>query len=246
MKITTGLVLCFVSLPFFGCSGGNSSSSASKTRAQIFSDSSVTAFSQTAGVALSKPTFMDNLLGRAYAIDGNISCVEGAPVSFSLDAFGNTVMVDTSCNSSIDLSIRQGLLESLAGKTLIAEIGGCPGCNILGQGRILNFNSVGSFWGTYDNVVSGGSANCKDKYTFDQATGSVTIEHDVASSVAAGAVSQDCLDNEFPGATLDDYKQILNFRFINGKMEFDLETDFEDNGDYNRWCIKSVATNTCQ
>ena len=91
----------------------------------------------------------------------------------------NTVQVDTTCNSNIDLSIRQGLLESMAGKRLIMYHAG--GGNALSQNRAVIFNASGSFWTTYENINAGGVANCKDKLTFDQATGTVTIDSDITT-----------------------------------------------------------------
>lgn len=44
-----------------------------------------------------------------------------------------------------------------------------------GDGRTLTFNAVGSFWGTYNNIVAGGTPGCKDQLTFDESSGSVTI-----------------------------------------------------------------------
>lgn len=243
MKVVTSLFLSFTTMALLGCSGGSDSSTASSVRAQVFSDSSVTAFSQTGGVAFNKPTFMDSFIGKAYAIDGNISCVEGAPVSFSLDALGNTVLVDTTCNSKIDLSIRQSLLESMAGKHLLMYWGG--GHDTRADGRTLTFRAAGSFWGTYTNIVAGSAPNCKDKLTFDEATGSVTIENDSASSVAAGATNQVCLDSEFTGATADDYKKVLKFRFKEGNLEMHSDSTFPQDNDINQLCIDQNANGVC-
>lgn len=88
----------------------------------VFSDSSVTSFTQTGGVALRKPSVPEKainlIIPSAYAATGNISCFIGESVSFSADALGNTVNIDTTCSTSIDLSIRQQLLESMESSNL--------------------------------------------------------------------------------------------------------------------------------
>jgi hypothetical protein len=250
-----------ISVSFFGCSGGspagligdlssNGSPSDVHVRDSIFSDNAVTSFQQVGGVVINRPFLIDKLFSSAYAISGNIRCVEDAPVSFELDALGNTVQVDTYCNSNMDLNIRRKLLESMAGKRILMEYGG--GHDTRSEGRVITFNTVGSFWSTYDNIVSGAQNTghnehlCKDKMTFDQATGQVTIEHDVTSSLIAGTdTTQDCLNSEFVGATEADYKKILNYRFKDGMLEFDEGLDFTINNDYNRFCIDNDSDGLC-
>jgi hypothetical protein len=234
MKIAAGLLLSITTIALAGCS---SDKKASSVREQVFSDTAVTAFTQTAGVAINKPSLMDKIIPSAYAIDGNIRCVEGAPVSFQLDALGNTVQVDTTCNAGIDLSIRQGLLESLAEKQMLMYWGG--GGDTTGQGRVFTFNAVGSFWSTYDGIGSG-NAGCEDKLTFNQAAGTITIEHDKATG---GKTTQQCLDAEFKDATAEDYKQVLPFRFINGEMQLGIgDNDFSKPNDLVKVCITDNGT----
>lgn len=242
MKITTCLMLGISMIAITGCSG-DSSPAASTVRSQIFSDTAVTAFTQTAGVAKNKPSFIDNAFNSAYAVDGNIRCVEGAPVSFQLDALGNTVQIDTTCNAQVDLTIRQGLLQSMAGKRMLQYWAG--GHDATAEGRVLTFNAVGSFWGTYDNIEAGSAAGCKDKLTFDEETGSVTIEND-AMNYGGVATNQACLDAEFPGATANDYKRVLPFRFKDGKLQLDGTGtgNFVDGNDLVKICISS-AGNVC-
>lgn len=246
------LLLMIISFVFVSCGGSSGSSTAtSSVKETIFSDSAVTSFTQTGGVAHNKPSLMDKVFPSAYAVSGNIRCVEGAPVAFQLDALGNTVQVDTTCNTIMDLNIRRGLLESLANKRLLMEYAG--GSDSRAQGRALTFNAVGSFWGVYDNIVAG-SANtghnehlCKDKLTFNETTGQVTIEHDTFNSLAAGADStQDCLNSEFAGATLADYRKVMNYRFKDGKLEMDPDgLDFTVNNDYVRFCIDNNSNGVC-
>lgn len=253
MKIKSDYFLCFTILALFGCSGGSGSSpstSTSEVRSQIFSDSAVTSFEQTGGVAINKPSLMDKVFASAYAVSGNISCVEDAPVSFELTALGNDVQVDTTCDAGIDLSIRQGLLESMAGKRILMYYGG--GHDTRSEGRAIMFNAIGSFWGTYGNIPAGLSnqgnneQHCKDKLTFNQTTGQVTIEHDVTASLIAGVdTTQDCLNSEFPGATLADYKHVLNFRFKDGKLEMHSNNAFPMDSDINQFCIDQDANGIC-
>jgi hypothetical protein len=231
-------------------SGSSSGASDIHVRDSIFSDSAVTSFLQVGGVVINRPSLIGKLFSSAYAISGNIRCVEDAPVAFELDALGNTVQVDTNCNSNMDLNIRRKLLESMAGKRILMEYGG--GHDTRSEGRVITFNNIGSFWGTYDNIVSGAQNTghnehlCKDKMTFDQATGQVTIEHDVTNSLIAGTdTTQDCLNSEFVGATEVDYKKILNYRFKDGKLEFDEGVDFTINNDYNRFCIDNNVDGLC-
>ena len=235
------LSLMVISLVVTSCSGSNPATSQSgAVRSSVFSDTAVTSFEQTGGVASNKTNLLDKVLNTANAIDGNIRCVEGAPVSFELDALGNTVQIDTTCNSKMDLSIRQGLLESMAGKRMLQYWAG--GQNARPQGRVFTFNSIGSFWSTYDNIEAGSSPGCKDKLTFDQSTGTITIEHD---SVNSSTASQTCLDSEFVGATANDYKKVLPFRFIDGTMQFGTGTnDFSEGDDLVKLCISTVGT-TC-
>lgn len=263
-RLTFFIAMSFFLLVVVGCSGGspaglNSDPSSSGTpsgasdvhvRDSIFSDSAVTSFQQVGGVVINRPSLIEKLFSSAYAISGNIRCVEDAPVAFELDALGNTVQVDTICNSNMDLNIRRKLLESMAGKRILMEYGG--GHDTRSEGRVITFNAIGSFWSTYDNIVSGAQNTghnehlCKDKMTFDQATGQVTIEHDVLSSLLAGTdTTQDCLNSEFVGATEADYKKILNYRFKDGKLEFDEGLDFTINNDYNRFCIDNNADGMC-
>lgn len=257
-------VMSFVLFVAVSCSGGSSTGLSSDlssngsspgaaevhVRDSIFSDSAVTSFQQVGGVVMNSPSLIDQVFSSAFAVSGNIRCVEAAPVAFELDALGNTVQVETNCDSNMDLNIRRKLLESMAGKRILMEYGG--GHDTRSEGRVITFNAVGSFWGTYDNIVSGAQNTghnehlCKDKMTFDEATGQVTIEHDVVNSLIAGTdTSQGCLDSEFVGATEADYKKILNYRFKDGKLEFDQELDFTINNDYNRFCIDNNADGLC-
>ncbi len=236
-------VMLLSSLLVLASCGSDSGKSVSNgVRSQIFSDSAVTSFQQTGGVALNKPSLIDAVLPTAYAVSGNISCVEGAPVAFQLDALGNTIQVNTTCNSRVDLSIRQGLLASLASKRMLIYHAG--GGDVRSQARVLTFGSAGSFWGSYGNIEAGSSPNCKDKYTFSETNGTVTIEHDAAASTTAGAVTQTCLNAEFVGATAADYKKVIPFRFIDGKLQFDGTGtgNFVDGNDLVKACISSSGT----
>ncbi len=244
MKVATALILSFTTIALVGCSDSNKSSNAGTLRKQTFSDSSVTAFTQTSGVAINKPSMMDYLMNRAYAIDGNISCINGNAVSFDLTALGNNVQIETTCGDGVELSIRQGLLESMAGKRLLMYWGG--GHDTRGDNRSITFNPTTSFWGTYDKLEAGSKTGCKDKLTFDQATGTVTIENDsVNSDPLPSHNNQDCLDSEKPGATAEDYKKVLNFRFKNGKLEMHSNKNFPQDDDINQFCIDEDANNQC-
>jgi hypothetical protein len=234
-----------------GGSGSGTTSGTNTVKEAIFTDSAVTSFTQTGGVAHNKPSLMDNVFPSAYAVSGNIRCVTGAPVAFSLDALGNTVQVDTTCNDNMDLNIRRGLLESMAGKRILGSR--ANGTSILSEGRVITFNASGSFWSTYENVVSGNSNNghneqlCRDKFTFDETAGTVTIELDQTNSLLAGADTiQDCLNVQFNGATANDYKTILPFRFKDGKLQLDGlgTTNFVDSN-ILEFCIDNNSNSVC-
>jgi hypothetical protein len=246
------LLLSVMALALVSCGGGTSgpTTTTSNVKSAIFSDTAVTSFQQTGGVAHNSPSLMDKVFASAYAVDGNIRCVEGAPVAFELDAFSNTVQINTTCNSDIDLNIRRGLLESMASKRLLMYWGG--GHDTRSEGRALTFNAVGSFWATYENIPAGAGNTghnehlCKDKMTFDESTGEVTIEHDVTNSLIAGADStQDCLNSEFSGATLNDYKKVLHYRFKDGKLEMHSLIGFPQDNDINQFCIDQNSIGVC-
>lgn len=246
------LLLAFIILAFAGCKGDKSSSDELKgaLREDTFSDSAVTYFDQVSGLAQNRKSPLSYLLNTAYAIDGNIRCFTGSSVSFELEALGESVLINTKCNSEMDLKIRQGLLQSLAGKRVIMEWAG--GADARSTGRVITFRPQNSFWGKYDNVASGAPDRghqedmCKDSYIFNESAGTVTIELDVPGSTAIRSDSaQYCLDNEFLGATQDEYRKVLNFRFKDGKLEFHHKADFPNDNDLNRLCVDENADNQC-
>lgn len=242
-----GLMTCSLLLTLVACQGKSGSGSPS-VYTGTFSDTAVSSFEQTGGLAKYKPSAFEMVIPSAYAAEGSIRCVQNTPVTFDVIALGANLQIEANCDNNIDLSIRKDLLRSLAGKRLLMNRGG--GADAKPLLRVINFRPDATFWGIYDNVVAGHSnngqneQNCRDKFTFDEATGTVTIAYDNLASTAD--THQACLDNEFPGATEDDYKIVLAFRFKNGLLEMDPEgTDFEDNGDYINFCIDDNSDSQC-
>ncbi|MFG1523475.1 hypothetical protein ABMA67_00565 [Halobacteriovorax sp. RZ-3] len=184
---------------------------------QTFSDTAVTAFEQTSGIAeaTTGEEVINFVLPKAYAGGGDISCYSGERVSFQIDALGNTVQVDSTCSENIDVDIRRGLLSSLDGLAFYRSI--TDSSNRFGAIDFTSGGVNGGFqWDTPYTVaaVSDSSGtkpsglNCMEKYTFNRALGTVVLEFD--------------FDNSDAGCTGWTGQEVASFRFSNGFMEIDL------------------------
>ena len=241
MKALNLIMATVLAFTLVGCGsdGGSSGAGGSSIISGIFSDASVTSFTQTGGVAKVQPgpgqKIMNFVVPTAYAVDGNISCISGDSVSFQLDALGNTVNVSTTCTSltAMDLAIRVGLLESLDGRSIKRTV-----TDASYKDGALNF--VGGLnWDTDYSVRSINDANgdttvgdrCYDYYKFVQSTGKLEIRPDTANS------DGNCLCVTTPGHA-DCATDTVSFRFVNGYLELDLTNS--DNFDssavtYEKW-----------
>jgi hypothetical protein len=238
------LVTIFTLTLFLTSCGDDSSGGGSGIISSTFSDSAVSNFSQTAGIAHLRKSLpqktMDFIIPSAYAGGGNISCLSGDAISFQMDALGNTIDVDTTCSSAsaIELAIRRGLLASMDGIAIKRTITDASFKNGALDFRAAGAN--GSFqWDTGYKVKSIEDANgdtttgdnCYDTYTFVSSTGKLTVAPDAASSDGA------CLCVTTPGHA-DCQTDTVSFRFVDGNLELDLTNS--DNYDssldtYEKW-----------
>lgn len=228
MKIT---YLIALAVTFIGCGGGSGSGSSSKTEF-VFSDSSVTRFEQTGGVAQVKlNVFEQFILSTAYAAAGNVSCLKSEPVSFQADALGNTVDIETTCKSSelLELDIRQALLESLDGHKLRRTMFGLNAQPCGGSSPCLIDFTGGFVWGQPYEIEA--NTGCFEQYTF-YADGRVVINHSTL-----GGDTSNC-DSGYPETT--------SFRFHESNMEFDSAKQFSGpDENYEKWCLDDDEDGSC-
>jgi hypothetical protein len=252
--------MCILSLSLsfilIGCSGG--SGSKDEIASGVFEDSSVSSLLQLDNFASTKNPLQSIGISYAYAApkEMEFKCYKGSKVGFNAIALNNVeIQFEVMCDNNVDRGIRKSLLKSMHSKKIIQEYRG--GGVVLNENISLTFNSEDSFWGTYDNISAGSGSGCKDKLTFDEVEGTVTIENDAENYAGAGS-NQDCLDAEGdsgPGTcgpnnnevcTADHYKKVLAFQFKNGKLELDPEgIDFEVNNDFVRWCLDNDNNQQC-
>lgn len=223
VTLTIGLVGC-------GKDGGLATGSNAKVSG-VFSDTAVSNFSQTSGIARTKIEKVgDLIISSAYAGTGSISCFSGETVSFSMDALSNTINMDVTCDSHVDRSIRRNLLKSMDGLSIKRTIsdasykngaldftaGGSNG------GFIFNTNyKVVGIW--KDAVVNGGNNDgivddnelCYERYTF-ASNGTVSI------APHADNVTQNTNNGSLNCATGLAYNDSASFRFKDGALELDL------------------------
>jgi hypothetical protein len=230
-KFDVRVLLVVFSMLLMSCGkDGDSSSTPSKTE-YIFTDSAVTAFSQTGGVAKVPMNPLGFIMSSAYAVSGNVSCIGGEAVSFQMDALGSTVNLATTCNTSsmLDLEIRQALLESLDGHKLRRTIFGMDAQPCGGAAPCLIDFTGGFTWEQAYEIEA--NTNCHEQYTFYR-DGRVII--DVST---LGGVTSACDPN---------YPETTSFRFREELMEFDDKKQFNNGSpDYERWCLDDDVDGNC-
>lgn len=237
----------YLIIPILGClmvscnqSGGGGGSTASssdgKTISKTISDSTLTSFTQTSGVAKYKPSFLDKIISNAYAIDGNIRCIKGDPVSFDMDiqigADTEDLQVDTTCGADVELAIRRKMLTALDGHIMMLEL---AGNGDVGSKYTLDFkNNAGQGFKfdiphpTVEEIYMDGLNEwpCKVDYVFKEATGKVQVSigvDDLNWVFAALKVNQDT-NHHFSDSRCDVTPKVMrspDFRFKNGKIEMD-------------------------
>lgn len=233
---------------------------------QTFSDSAVTSFQQTSGLAKSNFEKASELIvNSAYAGTGAISCMSGEAVSFQIAALGNTVNLNTSCGPLIDLSIRRGLLQSMDGIAIKRTVSDASYKNGAMDFRAGGSNGGFSFDVGYkvvaiwkDALASGGNNDgivdsneiCYERYTFN-ANGSVTI------APHADNTTQNTNNASLGCAVVGAYDDTANFRFKDGALELDLTytNNFDSSNvfpaghpdagssSYEKWELCTVGTN---
>jgi hypothetical protein len=194
-----------------GLSGCSSDKGSSAKVSGIFSDSAVTNFQQTSGIAkLNKSEKITNfVLPTAYAGSGNISCITGQAVTFSMDALGNSVNVSSTCSSvsAIDKEIRVNLLKSMAGVKMRRTV---TEATFNSNDAILDFSGGVQFNVGYV-VPRNAGLPCKETYTFGT-DGTITV-------IAADQTGQTA--NSDSSACGRDYTEEFSFQFANGYLELD-------------------------
>lgn len=191
-----------------GCGDGSTSQGGSSTITSTFSDTAVSNFSQTSGVAKASQgeKLINFVIPKAYAGGGDISCISGSDISFQMDALGQTVSIDTTCSSAagIEISIRAGLLESFDGKKLEptvseANYGPTGGRGTDGFGE-LDFSGTGKAFGFYTGTITdtGIDSNADSNATLynniyvtkakDDCDGSGNHQYDVFIFTSSGTV----------------------------------------------------------
>lgn len=218
MKATKQILLItMVALTLVGCGKDGTGTGNGKITA-IFSDSAVTSFSQTSGLAKVDNSVINTIIPSAYAVDGNISCLSGEAVTFEVAALGTALFdINTTCTnvSAMDTAIRVGLLgsmNSLKMRRTVSE----AGYNT--TSAILDFSAKDVFDASGHTMPRVGGAGCVETYTFNRASGTVTV-----SAVNQGG-----------GCTIA-YSETVAFRFNNGYLEFDLSNtkNFSPTNTYN-------------
>jgi len=211
----------------------------------VFTDSAVTAFSQTGGLALKKKStgeqLMNIVIPSAYAASGNISCIEGTAAQFDATALGDSITFSVTCGTSMDLGIRQELMETLKNHTFLVEYG--DGNAAVRQANVTIPNTgARTFTVTVENVQAG-KGGCFDDMAFDMDTGIMTYTNNQADSIGGG-----CAIGAYTGAP-NAYTDTMVFRFKDGKVDLDFnETNpqFEvGNADYVRWCLDDNSNGVC-
>lgn len=186
----------------------NSESSNGKVEG-VFSDSAVTNFQQTSGIANNnfKENVLEIAIPKAHAGIGSISCLKGEAVGFSMDAFGNSIDVSSTCSAfaNIEKDIRVQLLKSMTGLKIRRTV---TEATYNGNDAFLDFTSGFQFDVGYD-VPRNGGLPCVETYTF-RSNGTVVISATDQTGLGAGC----------GGASSDE----ISFQFKNGYLEFDLSS----------------------
>lgn len=246
-------LLLFVTVIGLTSCGSDSDSGQSKFTG-TFSDSSVSSFSQTSGIAKTISP-IEIIVPTAYAASGDISCLRGESVSFEAVALGETIDINTTCSDALDLAIRRKLLEAFISKSMHVEMhehGNANAQTITFPASVSDSNTM-----TVDvmGVGNGVSSNCGAKYEFNLSTGTVKVYIDGANTVGNG-INSACGS----GASdfVNGFEQQIQFRFKEGKVEFNMdnETTFDStasdtgggvssNASYARWCLDANTDSTC-
>ena len=247
-----------MALGIVACKGGNSGGSSGSNSIKInasFSDLTVSNFQQTSGVAISPIKWTEFLISSAYAGGGDINCMSGENVSFSMDiTLGGTLSnlaITTQCGSDVDLSIRRKMLASLEGHLMILEM---SGQGDVGSNFQLDFRDPEGFqfdipYKTLEEEkTSGGiTRECNIDYTFNSVLGTISnntkattysgraLELNTLANTAWGISNPNSpsAGNGYSGCkTSGDEYRTADFRFKNGKIELDESgtKDFSPNG----------------
>ena len=262
--ISLGVVL--LSLASCGSDGGSATDSSTGKVTGVFSDTAVSNFQQTSGIAKTNLEKVGELIiSSAYAGTGSISCFSGETVSFSMDALGNTVNMDVVCASDVDYKIRRGLLKSMDGiaiKRTVSDASfknGALDFRASGANGGFTFNvayKVPAIW--KDAVVDGGNndgivdANevCYERYLF-ASNGTVSI------APHADNTAQNASNGSLNCSTTGAYNDSASFRFKDGALELDLTytNNFDSantfpaghpdagSSSYEKWELCTVGTN---
>lgn len=238
------IVLSFI---LTGCgSDDGASSGGTSIITGTFSDSAVSNFEQTSGVAkMTVPEkTLEFVIPTAYAGGGAVRCVSGEAISFQMDALSNTVNIDTTCGtySNIELAIRKRLLESMDGISLKRTM-----TDASYKDGAIDFTSGGASGGFHWNDGNSGTTDdlyvVKDMddcngsggdlyavYSFDRSTGKVTMYTLMNAGTIPTALGKssaaDCAavtgGTDADGDGLEDSPSNASFRFKDGTLELDL------------------------
>lgn len=236
-------VLCVIIMAcLMSCSkgGGSPEVTASKIKiSKTFSDSTVTNFTQTGGVASVDKRWFEYIIERAYAGTGDISCFDGQSITVDMDiTLGSTtspLIVDSTCGSDVELDIRRKMLSALDGHKMILEV---AGQGSVGVNFILDFTQAEGFqfdvpYLTYEEDVTHNAVtrSCYMDYTFNSSNGTVSnntksttyngraLELNELSNTAMGIGNPNSTNN---GCKSDDEEyRNASFRFKDGKIELD-------------------------
>lgn len=240
-----------------GDSGGGTSSQGDSTLySGVFNDNAVTSFSQNGGVASRMPKkAMEFIIPSVYAASGTISCLIGEDTSFQAVALGETVDIDTSCSTTIDLSIRRELLKAFVSKTMRVEMHEHGNANAQDISFPATTDVENKMTVNVMGVGNGVDSNCGAKYEFNLTSGVVRLYVDAANTVGNG-INAACASgaNDF----VNGFEQQIQYRFKDGKVEFNMdnETTFDtaasdtgggvsSNPSYARWCVDNNTDGTC-
>jgi hypothetical protein len=219
------LFIIFSLIGLVSCGGDSSQSNKVDV---LFSDNAVSHFSQTSGIAKVQKTPLDLIISSAIAGGGNISCITGESVGFTMDAMGNTVNINSTCSYEVGADIRRGLLKSMDGLKLRRTV---TEASYNGNDAILDF-SGGFLWDTAYTVPRNAGLPCVETYTFHRTSGTISVAASDQSAVdTSGTHGQLC-----GGAFTD----TVSFRFSNGYLELDLSNSqnftisrtYSDGGNY--------------
>lgn len=243
----------------YSCGSDDSSGGGNTNYTGTFSDTAITNFTQTSGIAKTNPNkALELLIPTSYAATGNISCIIGESVSFSIDttigSVSNTTDVDTTCSNSIDLSIRRGLLESLKDLALYRTVTDASYknglWNLISSGPNAGSYSYGFVWNLPYQIKTLATP-CFDLYTFDKDSGLVEIKPDFTNNGGSCLCNDSDMGNpSHPSYNSDCRTVSASFRFLGGSMELDLTgaNNFDSSlSTYEKWeqCSSLADSSTC-